>query len=338
MSVGVAPIPSQGGRPTDGEGPLRGLATVICGLAACSVTATGALAQSTPRSGVSNARLNAARTSDLNPQQAPVTVADPFAAERGPEPAAAFAGVSLDGGVTFAATDSAFGPDIEFQPAQQAAFAGADPFSLSATRRTDVWFDTGNHSDRLRLTTRGSLRRADGAPLPVTSSDRSQFDTDAYDVSYTRGWSVARGYTPSGLEVTLTPHAGFGVGDEGGSAEAGATLKIGDNLDRLAPDGRERFGDRARWYLYAAGSGRAVGYNFARTRDGDYARSGVSQDKGSFLGDASVGVAYRRGAMQGSFGVVYREIKAEGLRGGEGFDREVSEGLVAFQLSIRPQW
>ena len=64
----------------------------------------------------------------------------------------------------------------------------------------------------------------------------------------------------------------------------------------------------------------------------------MSHDSGSFLGDASVGVAYRRGDMQGSFGVVYREIKAEGLRGGEGFDRDVTEGLVAFQLSIKPEW
>ena len=318
---------------------MKGLATVICGLAACSVSATNALAQSTPRS---SARLNASRTADLNRQQLPQTVADPFASERAPLDGADFgAGLrpgTLDGQIGFAATDAAFGPAIEFQPNQEAGFAGADPFGLAATRRSEVWFDAGSHSDRLRLTTRGSLRRADGAPLPVTLRDRSEFDADAYDVSYTRGWPVARGYTASGLEVTLIPHAGFGVGDEGGSAEAGATLKIGDNLDRLAPDGRERFGDKARWYLYAAGSGRAVGYNFARTRDGDYARSGVSQDKGSFLGDASIGVAYRRGAMQGSFGVVYREIKAEGLRGGEGFDRDVSEGLVAFQLSIRPQW
>lgn len=335
MSVGVAPIPSQGGGLTGGEGPLKGFATVICGLAACSVTATSALAQSTPRSG---ARLNASRTADLNRQQLPQSVADPFASERGPEDAAGFAATPFDSQAGFAAVDAAFGSAIDFAPVQAVDFAISDPFSLAATRRTDIWFDAGNHSDRLRLTTRGSLRRADGAPLPVTLRDRSAFDADAYDVSYTRGWPVARGYTASGLEVSLTPHAGFGVGDEGGSAEAGATLKIGDNLDRLAPDGRQRFGDRARWYLYAAGSGRAVGYNFARTRDGDYARSGVSQDKGSFLGDASVGVAYRRGAMQGSFGVVYREIKAEGLRGGEGFDREMSEGLVAFQLSIRPQW
>lgn len=313
---------------------MKGLATVICSLAACSVPATAALAQATPRSGA--ARAAATRAAELNRLQLPVTVADPFASER------ATGGTDaplLDGQAGFAAADAAFGSTIQFQPTQTLDLAGTDPFnSLTATRRTDVWFDSGSHADRLRLTTRGSLRRADGAPLPVALGDRSAFDAEAYDVSYTRGWPVARGYTPSGLEVSLTPHAGFGVGDEGGSAEAGATLKIGDNLDRLAPDGRERFGDRARWYLYAAGSGRAVGYNFARTRDGDYTRSGVSQDKGSFLGDASVGVAYRRGPMQGSFGVVYREIKAEGLRGGEGFDRDVSEGLVAFQLSIRPEW
>ncbi|MFN3353163.1 MAG: DUF2219 domain-containing protein, partial [Brevundimonas sp.] len=93
---------------------------------------------------------------------------------------------------------------------------------------------------------------------------------------------------------------------------------------------------RSRWYLYAAGSGRAVGYNFARTRDGDYARSGVTHDSGAFLGDASVGVAWRRGAVQSSVGVVYREIDASELRG-DSFDKDVSEGLLAFQFSIKPE-
>ena len=234
------------------------------------------------------------------------------------------------------AAGRAFGPAIEFEtdftsvPDRTSTFA--------ATSRRDLWREGPDSSDRLRLITRGALRRADGAPLPPTARDSAVFDVDSYDVSYTRGWPVARAYTPSGLEVSLTPHAGIGVGDRGGSAEAGATLRIGADLDRIVPEGSEAFGQRARWYLYAAGSGRAVGYNFARTRDGDFARSGVSHDSGSFLGDASVGVALRRGDMQGSFGIVYREIEAEGLRGGEGFDRDVTEGLVAFQLSIKPEW
>ncbi|MGQ2989801.1 MAG: lipid A-modifier LpxR family protein [Brevundimonas sp.] len=233
--------------------------------------------------------------------------------------------------------EAAFGPALDFRDDARGQ-RGFEPGGLGAVavvERRDIWRENGSVSDRVRLTTRGGLRRADGAPVPPTALDAAGFDVASYDVSYTRGWEAARTTTRSGLAVSLTPHAGVGVGDSGGTAEAGATLKIGP--DTLAPDGAERFGERARWYVYAAGSGRAVGYNFARTRDGDYARSGMSHDAGSFLGDASVGVAYRRGDMQGSFGVVYREIKAEGLRGGEGFDRDVTEGLVAFQLSIKPR-
>lgn len=227
-----------------------------------------------------------------------------------------------------------FGPALEFAADYEPIAAGG-PFAATTTR--DIWHEGEGFADRLRLRQRGELRRADGSPLPLTPLDQAAFDADGYDLSYTRGWQAARGYTASGLEVTLTPHAGVGVGDRGGRAEAGATLTIGGDLDGVVPEGSEAFGDRARWYLYAAGSGTAVGYNFARTRDGDFAGSGVSRDSGSFLGDASVGVALRRGHMQGSFGLVYREVEAEGLRGGEGFDRDVSEGLVAFQLSIKPE-
>lgn len=230
--------------------------------------------------------------------------------------------------------DRGFGPAIAF--ADDLADPGRNAFA--ATTIHDAWREGEGFSDRLRLRTRGVLRRADGSPLPLTPMDSAAFDAQGYDVSYTRGWPVARGYTASGLEVTLTPHAGIGVGDRGGSAEAGATLTIGSDVGDLVPEGSRAFGERTRWYLYAAGSGTAVGYNFARNRDGDYARSGVSRDSGAFLGDASVGVALRKGDMQGSFGVVYREIEAEGLRSGRGLDNDVSEGLVAFQLSIKPEW
>lgn len=229
--------------------------------------------------------------------------------------------------------DARFGGQIEIPT----AFRPDDGSGLSASTRNDVWIDRTDFTDRVTLETAGRLRRADGSPLPVTPVDRAELDPDAYDLRYVRGFRGARGHTASGLEVSLTPHAGLGVGSEGRSAEAGVTLKIGEGLDRLAPDGRERFGERPRWYLYAAGSGRAVGYNFARTRDGDYARSGYTQDKGSFLGDASIGVAYRRGDLQTSIGVVYREIDAgKGLRGMNGLDTDLDEGLVAFQLTLRP--
>jgi hypothetical protein len=212
-----------------------------------------------------------------------------------------------------------------------------DRTSQWAASSRDVWFEGGGYDDRLRLRTEGSVRRLDGAPLPPGPLDPATFDAEHYDLTYTRGWTESLGQTASGLDVTLTPHLGVGVGTRGGTTEAGATLRIGRGIEKLVPDGGDAFGERPRWYLYAAGSGRAVGYNFARNRDGDFARSGYSQDTGNFLGDASVGVAMRRGPVHTSISIAYREIETEGLRAGHGVDTDVSEGVIAFQLSIKPE-
>lgn len=214
---------------------------------------------------------------------------------------------------------------------------GRDRTSQWAATSRDVWFESGAYDDRVRLRAEGSVRRLDGSPLPPGPLDPATFDAEHYDLTYTRGWTETLGQTASGLDVTLTPHVGVGVGTRGGTTEAGATLRIGRGIEKLVPDGGDAFGERPRWYLYAAGSGRAVGYNFARTRDGDFARSGYSQDSGNFLGDASVGVAMRRGPVHTSVSVAYREIETEGLRAGHGVDTDVSEGVIAFQLSIKPE-
>lgn len=210
----------------------------------------------------------------------------------------------------------------------------ASPWAASSR---DVWFGNNAFDDRLRLRTEGPVRRVDGSPLPPGPLDPAAYEPEHYDLTYTRGWTETLGQTESGLDVTLTPHVGVGVGTRGGTTEAGATLRIGPDLDRLVPDGSDAFGERPRWYVYAAGSGRAVGYNWARNRDGEFARSGVSHDSGVFMGDASLGVAMRRGPVQSSIGLIYREIGVEGLRAGQGIDTDVSEGVIAFQLSIKPE-
>ena len=235
--------------------------------------------------------------------------------------------------------------DRDARNTEESAWDGGDGWTGYAPDRTsqwaassrDVWFESGGYDDRLRLRTEGSVRRLDGSPLPPGPLDAATFDAEHYDLTYTRGWTETLGQTASGLDVTLTPHVGVGVGTRGGTTEAGATLRIGRGIEKLVPNGGDAFGERPRWYLYAAGSGRAVGYNFARNRDGDYARSGYSQDSGNFLGDASVGVAMRRGPFQSSLSVAYREIETEGLRAGHGVDTDVSEGVIAFQLSIKPE-
>lgn len=278
--------------------------------------------------------LACAGTTTVAAAQDTVRLADPFAGTEAPPATVSDLLTRLERSGSVAAFDA---PVTDIEPRWVAAVSRVDRAEPRAVSERDVWFSGGGFDDRLRLRTEGSLRRADGAPVPPGPQDRAGWDTEHYDVSYVRGWTETLGQTGSGLDVTLTPHVGVGVGSRGNSTEAGATLKIGRNLDRLVPEGSEAFGERPRWYVYAAGSGRAVGYNFARTRDGDYARSGVSHDSGNFLGDASIGVAMRRGAVQGSLGLVYREIETEGLRAGNGVDTDVSEGVIAFQLSIKPE-
>lgn len=264
------------------------------------------------------------------PQQA---IADPWRVERERPATVSDLLTRLDRDARFGAGEPAFEGDdswTAYDPARNVS-------STWAASNSDIWYEGESYRDRLRLRTEGRVRRADGSPLPPGPLDPAAYDAEHYDLTYTRGWTGTLGQTENGLDVTLTPHLGVGVGSRGQVTEAGATLRIGNDLDRLVPEGEEAFGERARWYVYAAGSGRAVGYNWARDRDGGYNRSGVSHDSGAFLGDASIGVALRRGPVQSSVGLVYREIEAEGLRAGNGVDTDVSEGLIAFQLSIKPE-
>src|SRR5690606_3284626 len=111
------------------------------------------------------------------------------------------------------APDSAFGGDFRI---------GERAFSPTRGGRVvEAWRDTDSGAvDRLRLSRSGDWLRADGAPLPPVPGDEAPFEGDGYRLSYTRGWPT-RSYDPeTGLQVEVIPHAGFGVGDGGGSAEA----------------------------------------------------------------------------------------------------------------------
>lgn len=291
------------------------LVTILSGvgLALICATANSAVAQAAPTSWIVD-------TAVAPDEPAPATVAELL--------------IQLDHHASLNDTDAG-----GFTPPLEASDRFLDPGTAPrATDHRDVWFETPEFTDRLRLRTEGTLRRADGAPVPVSPLDAAALESEHYDLSYVRGWPATLGYTASGLEVTLTPHAGLGIGTRGGTAEAGAILKIGTDMEHLVPAGSTTFGERARWYIYAAGSGRAVGYNFARTRDGEFARSGVSHDSSNFAGDASLGVAFRKGDLQSSIGVIYRELGPSDLRTGYGVDTDVSEGVFAFQLSIKPGW
>jgi len=191
--------------------------------------------------------------------------------------------------------------------------------------------------DSLRVSVGGEIGGLRGLPLNLANA---QYNADAYEVALTRDWPAALAFDAKGFGVDLTPHAGVGVTNIGGSAEAGATLRltqrdasVSQRLRAMGVKDGSSFGDRGRWYLFAAASGRAVGLNVLHGDNG-WDRAGWTTDQTSTLiGDAQLGVGFRKGPMQTSLGYIHREVKgAHQLWGVENHD----DSLVAFSLQIRP--
>jgi hypothetical protein len=177
--------------------------------------------------------------------------------------------------------------------------------------------------------------------LPLTS--RAGVDAKSYEISLMRAWPGALSFDAGRLAVDVSPHAGIGVigGDQAGgtSAEAGAMLQVSKadlaakRLNAMGVNDGAKFGDQGRWYLFAAASGRAVGMNMLHG-DAGWGRAGWSTDPTSKLvGDAQVGVGWRKGAIQTSVGYVHRKVKGDHLM--YGVDPH-DDSMVAFSLSIRP--
>lgn len=192
----------------------------------------------------------------------------------------------------------------------------------------------------LRVGMGGVLRTPGGLPLNVQRS--MGFQSDAYEVTVVRDWPGAVSLNAGKVGVALSPHAGVGMTSSGTSAEAGARLELSHHRDEAAVqrlkelgvrDGAA-FGDQGRWYVYAAASGRAVGLNMLHG-DGGWDRAGWTTDPTSTLiSDAQLGVGWRKGIMQTSFGYLHREVKGQHMIFGQ---QTRDDSMVAFTLSIKPR-
>lgn len=193
--------------------------------------------------------------------------------------------------------------------------------------------------DSLQVSLGRGLRTPGGLPL---SLDRAVYETDSYEVALRRDWTFAR-FDAGAYDVDFAPHAGFGWSNQdGATAEAGATLRLTqrvndemrDALNDIGVRDGSDFGERGRWYMFAAASGRAVGLNMLRNETG-WDNSGLSTDAASALiGDAHVGVGWRKGPVQTSLGYIHREVKGQNMIWGQ---KTREDSMVAFSLTIKPQ-
>ena len=196
----------------------------------------------------------------------------------------------------------------------------------------------GSTVDSVRLRVGETLPQKTPTALDLA---RREAEAEAYDVTVTRNWPHMVAFESARYDIDLTPHAGFGVGSSGGSAEAGATLTLGaksasqqvsQGLRRLGFHEGMKDGDSGRWYVFAAASGRAVGLSLARDPGASWNRT--IDNSSALIGDAQVGVGWRKGAMQTSLGYIHRSVKGDHMIWGEGAQ---DDSMVAFSLSIKPK-
>ena len=232
---------------------------------------------------------------------------------------------------------SSSGDSIDTLLAQAEAATDAAPV---AWRSSEVRFASSRSALRIRVGDPSSMGAGGMGPgrLPQPGFAGAQ----AYEFSLVRDWPGAVSFNTESFGVDFTPHAGLGMTSYGRVAEAGATLQVsqrmGDvvkaKLNAMGVGDGKKFGDRGRWYLFAAASGRSVGLNMLRG-DAGWSRAGWTTDQTSTLvGDAQVGVGWRKGDVQTSLGFVHREMKGVPLL--YGVDSK-SDSLVAFSFSVRPQ-
>ena len=239
-------------------------------------------------------------------------------------------------------------PDAQLAASLRAALsttAATAPQAGAVSADGLVWFShvriggAEPTDSRLDLST-SAYRVAPGAAFGPQDADTLQ--PRSYDLSYTHAWPGALSLAAGQYDFDLSPHATVGLGGSGRTAEAGAMVRFGKNLQdsvtrRLNIKDGASFGAQSRWYVFAAASGRAVGMNLTNN-DGDWRRAGLSQDNANALiGDTQAGVGWRKGPMTASVGYIRREVKIrQGLEGlmGAG-DR--GDDLVAVAFSIKPQ-
>jgi len=191
----------------------------------------------------------------------------------------------------------------------------------------------------LRVSVTDPLQAPGAAGVQLT---RAGADVQAYEVSLVRDWPGAMSLKSGKTQLDVSPHAAVGVTPRGGLAEAGARVELSKriddevvaHLDAIGVSDGRMFGDKGRWYLFAAASGRAVGLNMLHTGAG-WDRAGWTTDESSTLvGDAQVGVGWRKGPMQTSLGVLHREAKAQHAY--FGYQSE-ADTMVAFSFAVRPR-
>lgn len=124
-----------------------------------------------------------------------------------------------------------------------------------------------------------------------------------------------------GLDFGLSPRAGVSIGDDGPSAAAGATVRLGQYMDGFESE-------RPAWWFFAGADRQAVMYDPGRGFD---MRDALAMEPYAVVGDAQAGVAMHLRGADVSLAYIHRETRYEMATDAW----ETNEGFAAFSLTWR---
>jgi hypothetical protein len=108
---------------------------------------------------------------------------------------------------------------------------------------------------------------------------------------------------------------------------AAASIPIATRLG-LVSTTPPRVREKGHWFAFAAGGSNAVGINWLNDPQGQLRRAGWSSEHVAAVGSGQLGIGWRKGPLQASFGAVERELSAYG--------QSVNQKFLAFTLSFSP--
>ena len=221
------------------------------------------------------------------------------------------------------------------------------PF-VRPTSTVRVFATTPAPSHAVALTAPGAAQTASRGvaiafvqPTYLTAADEGALDFGGGGHSTL---SLSRG----GYEFAFVPQGSFDSSGGASSAQAGAMVRVGADIQDKVMAGMSKLGmhtvsseaiqDRSRLYMFAAYSGKEIGFNIARGSTGGLQRLGWSAEGASTLvSDAQAGVGWRKGALQASVGYVHRDVNSNYDNGfGNVGMQKLSDNMVAFTLSFHP--
>jgi hypothetical protein len=211
--------------------------------------------------------------------------------------------------------------------------SGPDPDQAIATNRLELAMPPQTRMEAVERKVEDESTLASAVhpkPTPIQWAEGASSETAAWAQPRLKGVTAFAGKYEPRFDLHMvrkgdTDEARLEVSLE---RKAAAPEPIVTRLGLISSPTPRKVRDKGHWFAFAAGGSNAVGVNWLNDPQGQLRRAGWSAEHVAAVGQGQLGIGWRRGSLQASFGAVQRELSAYG--------HSVNERFLAFTLSFSP--